>query len=108
MNFDDHHIRMARAAFPGFYALASPAEIDTMNRLVIAKSEFEAGITMGREGFTEKQRAHLERSTDECERVYTRLREELRHSVTFNGLPERERAWIENALFHVEIPDDGR
>lgn len=94
----------AKQRFRVFYLMASPEEEATMNALVLAHAAFLRASSAPRANLPPTLRAHLERSTDATERLFTHLREAVRASPTFARIPEGEQSQIARHAFAVTSP----
>jgi predicted oxidoreductase len=94
-------IRDARADFEHFYRTSSTADSSMMDDLILTHACFAKLMNAPRHHIPPAIRAHLEKSCDSVEQVFTHLRELVRACPTFAGLSAAERAQIEREVFAV-------
>jgi hypothetical protein len=97
----DGILQLARQSFPAYYVIASPAEGAALDTLVVARTAFLISTSSTRVGLSANDRATLERTTDKAEHIFLEFRDVVRHSGSFQGLPEREREAMERDLFEL-------
>lgn len=92
-----------RRNFRQFNATATPADARLLEQLIIAQGALILGLSMPRECWPPRLRRKLERSTDEMEQAFTKLRETVRACPTFATLSVTERQQIEREVFAVRV-----
>lgn len=88
-----------RRDFRHFYATATPADARLLDQLILTQGALVLGFSVPRECCPPELRRKLERSTDEMERAFTKLREAVRACPTFAALNEAGRQQIERDVF---------
>lgn len=91
----------ARAAFPSFYATATPGDTELLNSLVLGHLALVVLINTPREHVAPALRSDLERAANATEQLFSNLREAVRNCRTFVALHLSEKEAIERIIFNV-------
>lgn len=94
-------LTQARIRYRQFYDLASRQEGAFMDALVLAHVAFKEDMRIPRQTLPPGIRLEIEKMTDAFERLFTVLREAVRHSAAFARIDDAEQAKIERELFDV-------
>ncbi len=97
-------LAVARRELEAFYGLASGRDAMLMDNLVMARVALLLALNLQRDGLPPEIRDRIERTTDATELLYTRLREAVRASVSFQVLPDRDQLPVRRGVFTVWSP----
>lgn len=97
-------LAVARRELEAFYGLASGRDAMLMDNLVMARVALLLALNLRRDGLPPEIRARIERMTDATELLYTRLREAVRASASFQALPGRDQVAVRLGVFTVWSP----
>src|SRR4051812_33281221 len=89
-DFQEDLVRSARRSFPGFYRGATANDAPLLASLVLVNAALTVGMSAPRNPLPAAVRYGLEQSADEMERIFTALREAVRTSSAFAGIPSHE------------------
>src|SRR5262245_48859381 len=93
----------ARAAFPQYYANATPLEVRLLDALVLGHAALTVISNFPRENIVEEMRITVERVGDSVDQLFAAARESLRQCTTFKTIAGSERKEIERLLFTVKM-----
>ena len=94
-------LKEARMDFPGFYTLATPADAEVMDQLVLAHAAYLATVQFRRDELPDQVRQQLERLSFTVDQLFTYFREAVRNSQTFARMELAGRRRIEDLLLQV-------
>ncbi len=91
----------AHAEFPAYYAAASEKDTALMDRLVLCYTVVLAGYRRRRDKMSPTERHKFEKEADAAEAVFVEVRERVRRSAAFVGMPAADRRKLEEVVFEV-------
>jgi hypothetical protein len=99
-----HSSSGTRISFRSFYDNATPDDALWMDALVLGFAAFVKNTVIPRQVLPERLRAHVERTGNEVEHVYMKVRDQVRRCSTFKNLPVVDRQRIATVLFDPFSP----
>lgn len=97
-------LELARRDLPTYFALATSAEVQCIDSLVIARAEYAIALARPRAELTSIERTRLEQVTNAREREFTMMRELVAKSAAFGKLPPVEGVRLKSVLFDPPRP----
>ena len=95
-------LRQARIDFAGFYTLATPADAEVMDQLVLAHAAYVATVQLPRNEVPEELRRQFERLSFTVDQLFTYFREAVRSSQTFARMDPSGQRRIADLLLQVQ------